>query len=166
MVSRSRQVLGRPPLSSPSVSRTLSGVTAEPEVIQKEDRGLRMSTVCCAQGWGQVRRSPCWLRRRGGQGGQRNVINTGEADHIGNSVAPSFLGSHSTAQFPRLEVKQIPSVPVNHWVPGLFPTGGLGCGLGFSVFNKPPRWFCCEWCFDQHPRTAVGNLRAFSRPLN
>ena len=67
-----------------------------------------------------------------------NVINTGEADHIGNSVAPSFLGSHSTAQFPRLEVKQIPSVPVNHWVPGLFPTGGLGCGLGFSVFNKPP----------------------------
>lgn len=139
MVSRSGQVLGRPPLFSPSISRTLSGVTAEPEVIRKEDRGLRMSTVCCAQGWGQARRSPSWLWRRGRQGGQRNVISTGEADHIGNSVAPSFLGSQSTAQLPGLAVKQIPSVPVNHPVPGPFPSGGLGRGLGFSVFNKPPR---------------------------
>lgn len=51
-------MLGRAPLFSASVSRTLSGVTAEPEVIQKVDRGLRMSTVCCAQGWGTSEEEP------------------------------------------------------------------------------------------------------------
>lgn len=104
---------GHPSLFSASVSRTLLGVTAEPEVIQKEGRGLRMHTVCCARDWGRDE-EPMLAMEGGRQGDQGSVINIVEADHIGHSVAPSFLDSHSSAQFPRLVVKQFPSGPIKY----------------------------------------------------
>ena len=73
-----------------------------------------MHTVCCAQDCGTDEEEPMLAVEGGRQGDQGSVINIVQADRIGDSVAPSFLDSYSSAQLPKLAVKQFPSVPIKH----------------------------------------------------